>query len=151
MGSCLTKNSNMDDSNSDSTCHQNVSRQDTELGRNSGSGNRGSTSTNDNTLVETQSHGLEPSGMTPNMSNSEETRTGNLATRTATTNQPSLPRPVHAFQTKSGTRSSIYGPFNPPSSSNTRFLHCSCPGAPTPVPGTCSTAGSNSGDVADEF
>jgi hypothetical protein len=155
MGSCLTKAYNMDDGNSDSARHQSVSRPDTELGRTSGLDSRGGTSTSDNTLVGTQSQGksddLEPSGMMPNTPNSEEFRIGDLATRTVTTNQPSLPRPAQAFQTKSGTRSSIYGPFNPPSSSNTRFLHCSCPGAPTPVPGTCSTAGANSEDAAYEF
>jgi hypothetical protein len=147
MGSCLSKNSDMDDGNSEPARPQSVSRPST-LGRTSGWVRRSSTSTSDNTLVGTQSQGLigdlEPSGMRSNTPNSEETCIGNLVTRTATTHQPSRPRPVQAIQTISGTRSSIYGPFNPPPNSNTRFLRSSYSGAPTPVPDTCSTAGAHS-------
>jgi hypothetical protein len=144
MGSCFSKNSVMDDGNNEPARPQSVSRPSTELGW----VRPNSTSTSNNTLVGTQSQGqsndLEPSGMRPNTPNSEETCIGNLATRTPTTNQPSRPRPVQAIQTKSGTRSSIYGPFNPPPNSNTRFLRSCCSGAPTPVPDTCSTAGTTS-------
>jgi len=144
MGSCFSKTSVMDDGNNEPARPQSVSRPSTGLGW----VRPNSTSTSEYTLVGTQSQGqsndLEPSGMRPNTPNSEETWIGNLATHTAPTNQPSRPRPVQAVQTKSGTRSSIYGPFNPPPNSNTRFLRSCCPGAPTPVPDTCSTAGATS-------